>query len=105
MDLGKPDKGVSVQGEHGKARTLGPPEISIRGVYKVAVYKDCREDTRGRQEVCGCRHARGAGISGCRETGVWGQGIGVLQHEGWTNVSALLPLCPAALPCLLTMAS
>lgn len=80
MDLGKPDKGVSVQGEHGKARTLGPPEISIRGVYKVAVYKDCREDTRGRQEVCGCRHARGSGISGCRETGVWGQGIGVLQH-------------------------
>ena len=28
-----------------------------------------------------------------------------LQNEGWTNVSALLPLCPAALPCLLTMAS
>lgn len=31
MNLGKPDEGVSVWGEHGKARTHGPGEVSIRG--------------------------------------------------------------------------
>lgn len=58
---------MSIQGEHRKARARGPGEISIRGAYKVTVYKDCCEDIG----VCGCQHARGAGIIRGPATGVW----------------------------------
>lgn len=84
-------RGVSVRGEHGKARARRPREISIRGAYKVAVYKDCHEDTRGRQEVCGVSMSEVQALVGAgkQECGVRGLGCCSMGVLGGTSPGLL----------------